>query len=114
MPTLFFGQLFEQRAAFPTWRSQWFTYGTGNIAGLWMSPYRNLEPANWDKVGYGHLAIKAQPTQVDFRINSEIILYERRVLFMFPTNLSPNEFRLELDLVDWIRSVSVEYGTVTL
>ena len=97
-----------------TWVSPWYVSGQGNVAGLWMFPNRENRPSNWDQCGYGQLVTRTNPNQVNLSVENRIILFENRALFLFPTSLHGNEFRIELKLVDWVSLVSIDWGTVLL
>lgn len=112
MGILRFGQEFDDSNATNGWNSPYFRFGDGGVAGLWLQPARGTFPATWDKAGYASLSVRSNPNQVDFRLQTQVVLFNRNTLFMFPNILPGNEFRLELDLVEWISSIQLFWGTV--
>lgn len=114
MGILRYGQEYNQLAFQNRFNTPWFIAGNGGICGLWISPLRENRPSNWDKCGFGHLSVRTNPNQSEFRIETRVVLFEVKTLFLFPNTLPGNEFRLELDLVDWVKLPSVDFGTVLL
>lgn len=112
MAILRYGTDLNQLAFQQRWSSPYWVAGSGNVWGLWMEPLRESNPANWDKVGWGHLTARTNPNQAEFRISQQVIIFNVKTLFLFPTDLSGTEFKLELDLVDWVSLISIDFGTV--